>query len=114
MEPKGSLPHSQASATCPYPGPAQSSPRPTSWRSIPILPTHLRLGLPSGLFQTGLPTKNLYAPLFSPIIAACQAHLILLDFITRGILGEEYRSLNLIKTLYDLNVQIVQNFNLKH
>ena len=26
MEPKGSLPHSQESATCPYPGPAQSSP----------------------------------------------------------------------------------------
>ena len=24
MEPEGSLPHSQASATCPYPGPAQS------------------------------------------------------------------------------------------
>ena len=26
MEPEGSLPHSQASSTCPYPGPAQSSP----------------------------------------------------------------------------------------
>jgi len=26
MEPEGSLPHSQTSATCPYPGPAQSSP----------------------------------------------------------------------------------------
>jgi len=26
MEPEGSLPHSQASATCPYPGPTQSSP----------------------------------------------------------------------------------------
>ena len=25
MEPEGSLPHLQASATCPYPGPAQSS-----------------------------------------------------------------------------------------
>ena len=25
MEPEGSLPHSQASATRPYPGPAQSS-----------------------------------------------------------------------------------------
>jgi len=25
MEPEGSLPHSQASAACPYPGPAQSS-----------------------------------------------------------------------------------------
>ena len=47
MEPEGSLPHSQASATCPYPGPAQSSPypHPTSWRSILILSTHLRLGV---------------------------------------------------------------------
>jgi len=44
MEPEGSLPHSQASATCPYPVPAQSSPHPTSWRSILILSTHLRLG----------------------------------------------------------------------
>jgi len=26
MEPEGSLPHSEVSATCPYPGPAQSSP----------------------------------------------------------------------------------------
>jgi len=26
MEPEGPLPYSQASATCPYPGPAQSSP----------------------------------------------------------------------------------------
>jgi len=26
MEPEGSLPHSQAPATCLYPGPAQSSP----------------------------------------------------------------------------------------
>ena len=27
MEPEGSLPHSQESATCPCPGPAQFSPR---------------------------------------------------------------------------------------
>ena len=26
MEPEGSLPYSQASATCPYPGPTKSSP----------------------------------------------------------------------------------------
>ena len=28
MEPKGSLPHSQVPATCPYPEPARSSPYP--------------------------------------------------------------------------------------
>jgi len=67
-------------------------PHPTSWRSILILSTLLRLGLPSGLLPSGFPTKNLYTPLSSPIRATCPAHLILLDFITRTILGDEYIS----------------------
>ena len=67
-------------------------PHPTFWRSILILSTHLRLGLPTGLFPFGFPTKNLYTPLSSPIRATCPAHLILLDFITRTILGEQYKS----------------------
>ena len=67
-------------------------PYPTFWRSIVILSTHLRLGLPSGLFPSGFPTKTLYTPLSSPTRSTCPAHLILLDFISRKILREQYKS----------------------
>ena len=41
------------------------SPQPTSWRSISILSSHLRLGLPSRHFPSGFPTKTMYTPLLS-------------------------------------------------
>ena len=37
-------------------------PHPTSWRSILILSTHLRLGLPIGLLPSSFPSKTLYTP----------------------------------------------------
>ena len=45
----------------------QSIPQhPTSWRSVVVLSSHLHLGLPSGLFPSGFPTKTLYTPLPFP------------------------------------------------
>ena len=42
---------------------------------------------------SGFPTITLCTPLLSPIRDTCSAHLIL-HFITRTILGEQYRSLS--------------------
>jgi hypothetical protein len=54
-----------------------------------ILSFHLRLGLPSGVFHSGFPTKILYDFLMSPMRDKCPTHLIPLDFITLMIFGEE-------------------------
>ena len=43
-------------------------PHSTSWRSILILSTHLRLCLPSSLFPSGFPTKSLYTPSPHPYV----------------------------------------------
>jgi len=50
-------------------------PHPTSWRAILILSSNLCLGLPSGLFSCGFPTKTLHTPFLSPIQATCPAYL---------------------------------------
>jgi hypothetical protein len=51
------------------------APHATSLRSILILSTHLRLGLPNGLFPSEFSTKTLYAFLFSPsFYMPCPSH----------------------------------------
>jgi hypothetical protein len=82
MEPGGSLPHSQEPATCPYPEPAQSSPcpHPTSWRSVLILPSHLRLGLQVVAFPKVSPPKCCMRLSSFPIRATGPAHGVYTQF----------------------------------
>ena len=53
----------------------------TSWRSIVILSFHLRLGLQSGIFPSGFPTKTPYTPHLFTVRATYLAYLIVLDLI---------------------------------
>jgi len=94
MEPEGSLQHSQVPATCTYPEPARSSPYPTSHFSnihlnIILLSTP---GSPKWSLSLRFPHQTPVYTYSLPVHATWPAYLILLDFITRKILGEQYRS----------------------
>ena len=96
MKHEGSLPHSQMPATCPYPEPARYSPYPTShFRKMDLkitLPS--TLGSPKCSLSLRFPHQNSVYASPPPIRATCPIRLIFLDFITRTILGEQYRSLS--------------------
>ena len=81
----------------PPPVPILGQPNPVHIPTFHLLEIHPNIIHPSKprsrqwFLPSGFPTKTLYTPLSSPIRATCPAHLILLDFITRTILGVEYK-----------------------
>ena len=91
MEPEGSLPQSQV----PPPVPILSQLDPVHTPTSQLLKLHLNIFLPSTPGSLSRSLSLMYTSLLSPIRAKCPGYLILLDLITRIILGKQYRSLSL-------------------
>jgi len=81
MEPEGLLPHSKVPATSPFPEPAQSNP----YRNISLPKDPYYFPSTPGFTHWSLSLKF---PHQTP------ARLILIDFVTQKMLGEEHRSLS--------------------
>jgi hypothetical protein len=92
MEPESSLLDSQETSTGSYPKPVQSSPYDIILSKILIISSNLRLGLPSGLFLSGFPTKTLYSLLFYPYVLHALPIASSFSLFILMIFGEEYKS----------------------
>jgi hypothetical protein len=76
--------------------------------------TYPYLGIPSGLFPSGFPTKTLYEFLISPTRATCPAHFIIYHLIILIILGAVYKLGNSLCSLLQPPATSPQNPVLKH
>ena len=91
MEPESSLPHSHEPVPIPKQTDRVHAPTNQFFNIyILMLSSHLSQSLPSGLLPTGLPTKSLYAFLYSPICITCPVDPSLPDLVTRITVGEKY------------------------
>jgi len=92
MEHEGSLPQSQVPATCPLPEPHRSSPYPHI--TLPLDPSLYYLPMYAWVFQvvsfSQVNTPKIYIHLSFP---PCTAPTFPLDFVTKIVFGEKYRSL---------------------
>ena len=84
----------------PPPAPILGQPNPVHIPTSHLLEIHPNITHPSmprspqWSLSLRFPQQDPIHPLSSPIRATCPTHFILLDFITRTILGEEFRSLS--------------------
>ena len=72
-------------------------------KSILILFSHLRLGLPKGLFPSGFPNNTLYAFQDISVCATCPAHLSRLDLKFLIMIGDFVKFTDLIFMIYEFD-----------
>lgn len=88
MKPKFLLPYLTGPSSCPIFW-TRWIPRLISFTYVLMLLFLLRLGLVNGLLPLGFRTKTLYKFLFSPIRATYLTNVVVLEFVTLVIFGEE-------------------------